>query len=162
MNCSRYLKRENMVLVVSGGGRWLGQRLGGEMTMIPGGGAIVFSSSPLCRARGLCFFFPSFVFALFMLSLKQIFLFPFQFSFTHLFVLLLFSFLILPSMFCPLCSIPLLYFFSFFRLFHCPVSLFQFLSFPLLPLLSLLPLSPILFSFPLILLPFFPLFGQYL
>jgi hypothetical protein len=83
------------------------------MTMIPGGGAIVFSSSPLCRARGLCFFFPSFVFALFMLSLKQIFLFPFQFSFTHLFVLLLFSFLILPSMFCPLCSIPLLYFFFF-------------------------------------------------
>jgi len=26
------------------------------MTMIPGGGAAVFSSPPLCRARGLCFF----------------------------------------------------------------------------------------------------------
>jgi len=41
-----------------GGGRWSGKRLGGEMTMIPGGGAAVFSSPPLCRARGLCFFFP--------------------------------------------------------------------------------------------------------
>jgi len=39
-----------------GGGRWSGQQLGGEMTMIPGGGATVFSSPPLCRARGLCFF----------------------------------------------------------------------------------------------------------
>ena len=28
------------------------------MTMIPGGGATVFSPPPLCRARGLCFFFP--------------------------------------------------------------------------------------------------------
>jgi len=41
-----------------GGGRWSGKRLGGEMTMIPGGGAAIFSSPPLCRARGLCFFFP--------------------------------------------------------------------------------------------------------
>ena len=57
------------------------------------------------------FFFPSFVFALFMLSLKQIFLFPFQFSFTHLSILLLFSFLILPSLLCPLDSIPFLCFF---------------------------------------------------
>jgi hypothetical protein len=29
------------------------------MTMIPSGGATVFSSPPLCRARGLCFFLPS-------------------------------------------------------------------------------------------------------
>jgi len=43
-----------------GGGRWSGQRLGGEMTMILGGGANVFSS-PLCRARGLCFSLPSLV-----------------------------------------------------------------------------------------------------
>ena len=34
-----------------GGGRWSGKRL----TMIPGGGAAVFSSPPLCRARGLFF-----------------------------------------------------------------------------------------------------------
>ena len=31
------------------------------MTMILGGGANVFSSPPLCRARGLCFFLPSLV-----------------------------------------------------------------------------------------------------
>ena len=52
-----------------GGGRWSGKRLGGEMTMILGGGTTVFSSPPLCRARDLCFFFPlcSFLF-LFSLS----------------------------------------------------------------------------------------------
>jgi hypothetical protein len=45
-------------VVVSGGGRWPGQQLGGEMMMIPGGGTTVFSSSPLCRARDICFFLP--------------------------------------------------------------------------------------------------------
>jgi len=39
------------------------------MTMIPGGGAVVFSSPPLCRARGLCFFFPL-CSALFLFSLS--------------------------------------------------------------------------------------------
>jgi len=40
------------------------------MTMIPGGGAAVFSSPPLCRARGLCFFFPL-CSALFLFSLSR-------------------------------------------------------------------------------------------
>ena len=39
------------------------------MTMIPSGGAAVFSSPPLCRARGLCFFFPL-CSALFLFSLS--------------------------------------------------------------------------------------------
>uniref|UniRef100_U7DYD5 Uncharacterized protein n=1 Tax=Populus trichocarpa TaxID=3694 RepID=U7DYD5_POPTR len=39
------------------------------MTMIPSGGAAVFSSPPLCRARGLCFFFPLYS-ALFLFSLS--------------------------------------------------------------------------------------------
>ena len=112
------------------------------MMMIPGGGTTVFSSSPLCRARDICFFLPLVCFRSFY-AVTQANL-PFPVS------ILIHSSLYSPSLFFSYSSLsvmsPLFYslslfFLSFFRLFHSPVSLFWFLSFPLLPLpLSLLPL----------------------